>query len=761
MNASTLPPLRSWLADRDRDYLTALLTYRPDAIAPPPRDAAALAARLTLHDSARRVLPQLDAPALAVLEACVDTGGDMHAVAASAVIDDVLDRLAEADVPVKHRPTPARLRTALDELRNRALIYGDGPTKTGSFSGRARKTDPNPHADLLMVAPGAWEALPAGWTVLPAADQPTTAELKEALGAIDERQHRVLQTLADAGGLGTTRDAAPDADPQRPVPRLIEAELLQRIDPKTVRLPDRVRALMHGARLPEGPVALKPDSTDAPDIAGADDRGATTALELLYAMARLLEFLGTTPVPLRRDGLLSVRGQRRLADEMGADYERLLRFAQCAHLIACGEPDPAPADDSGGDYLAPTDTADEFLAATGPGRWAILIEAVLTADPPAPLLPDQPPQPSPALRTALADVALGSGGLPDATAGLLHYRPLIAMRTPAAVLDTALTDLEALGLIVCQDPGFAVTAAWRACAHGVDPDGLTGLLPPPARQFIAQADLTILVPGPPEPELARTLAMFSVVESPGVASVHRVTEESLQRALDAGLSASELHEFLRTRSMGEVPQGLSQLIDDVSRRHGRVRGGPAASYLRCSDPVELAAIETSPAAEILGLRRIADTVLISQAPLSRVIDILREYGHTAVAEDAAGAAISFAPRPCRVHPTAPRPPAHPAADAGLVSVAVDAVLSAGTEGTRIGVRDDPATGAAAHDVLARAARNGLLVTLGFVDRNGRAGRTTVRPVTVNGGQVDGIDPATGEVRRFLMHRVTEVVVEDA
>lgn len=73
--------------------------------------------------------------------------------------------------------------------------------------------------------------------------------------------------------------------------------------------------------------------------------------------------------------------------------------------------------------------------------------------------------------------------------------------------------------------------------------------------------------------------------------------------------------------------------------------------------------------------------------------------------------------------------------------------------------DDPATGAAAQALLHRAARSGSDVTIGFVDRNGRAGRRKVRPVTVSGGQVDAVDPATGQVLRFLLHRVTEVVLD--
>nr|WP_052753283.1 hypothetical protein [Corynebacterium xerosis] len=143
---------------------------------------------------------------------------------------------------------------------------------------------------------------------------------------------------------------------------------------------------------------------------------------------------------------------------------------------------------------------------------------------------------------------------------------------------------------------------------------------------------------------------------------------------------------------------------------------------------------------------------------------LRDAGLSAIAEDPLGAALDLRPRPHRV-PEAPRRPAPPArADDGRISQALQAIQAGDRaadtgDGTRIDMDDDPATGAAAQALLHRAARSGSDVTIGFVDRNGRAGRRKVRPVTVSGGQVDAVDPATGQVLRFLLHRVTEVVLD--
>ena len=71
---------------------------------------------------------------------------------------------------------------------------------------------------------------------------------------------------------------------------------------------------------------------------------------------------------------------------------------------------------------------------------------------------------------------------------------------------------------------------------------LDALLPAPVDHFLVQADLTVVVPGPPEPALAAELEAMTELESAGGASVHRVTTASVRRALDAGYTADDLHD---------------------------------------------------------------------------------------------------------------------------------------------------------------------------------------------------------------------------
>ncbi|WP_164709715.1 helicase-associated domain-containing protein, partial [Rhodococcus opacus] len=119
-------------------------------------------------------------------------------------------------------------------------------------------------------------------------------------------------------------------------------------------------------------------------------------------------------------------------------------------------------------------------------------------------------------------------------------------------------------------------------------------LPEPVDHVLVQADLTVVAPGPLTPDLLEQITLVADIESAGAASMYRISEDSVRRALDVGMTAAELHSLFATRSRTPVPQSLSYLIDDVARRHGRLRAGVAASFVRCEDPTLLAEVLASP-----------------------------------------------------------------------------------------------------------------------------------------------------------------------
>jgi Helicase conserved C-terminal domain len=248
------------------------------------------------------------------------------------------------------------------------------------------------------------------------------------------------------------------------------------------------------------------------------------------------------------------------------------------------------------------------------------------------------------------------------------------------------------------------------------------------------------------------------VESAGAAMVYRISEPSIRRALDTGRTASELHALFERHSKTPVPQGLTYLIDDVARRHGQLRVGMAASFVRCEDPALLAQAVGAPAAGPLEMRLLAPTVAVSQAPISEVLAALRSAGFAPAAEDSTGTIVDIRARGARVPAPANRRVArHLAPPTGQTLSAIVAVLRKVAAQPFANMRIDPAV---AISQLQEAARQQNSVVIGYVDAAGVATQRVVAPVTVRGGQLTAYDPATGRVRDFAIHRVTSVVSAD-
>ncbi|MFB9569504.1 helicase-associated domain-containing protein, partial [Saccharopolyspora hordei] len=293
-------------------------------------------------------------------------------------------------------------------------------------------------------------------------------------------------------------------------------------------------------------------------------------------------------------------------------------------------------------------------------------------------------------------------------------------------------------------------------------------LPVPLDHVLVQADLTVVAPGRLEPDLAAEMKLVADVESAGSATVYRISDSSVRRALDAGHTADDLHALFRTRSRTPVPQSLTYLIDDVARRHGRLRAGTAAAFLRCDDPLLLAEVMAKPESEQLELRRIAPTVLVSPLPLADVVETLRAAGFTPVAEGPDGNVLDLRESGRRVRgKNRPAPPAGLArpGDEQLAEIVgqLRAVDRAGTarRGSAVSPERGRPSAEATLQLLRDAAREQRSVWLGFVDTHGVRSERVVRPVTVGGGVLQGVDTATDELGRFPLHRIMAVaLVED-
>ena len=582
-------PLGAWLAELPDDRLIHLLELRPDLAQPAPGSIAALAARAVARQSVKAATDELDFLRLAVIDALLVLQADATGVPVTKLVALIGDRA----------PRDAVLG-ALEDLRERALVWGD---------------------TAVRVPAEASSALPwyPGQVILEDADRPAS-EIAAAVEELDEPQRELLERLLVGSPMGRTRDAAPGTPPDRPVPRLLAAGLLRQIDADTVILPRRVGQVLRGED--PGPTHLVPpdpvvSGTTAKDV---DAAAAGAVIDLMRETEVVLETLSAAPVPELRSGGLGVREAKRLSKLTGVDEQRLgfvLEVAAAAGLIASGIPDPEPPD-SPGPCWTPTVAADRFLESSTAARWYLLASTWLDLPSRPSLIGSRGPDGKPyaalsdslystaapldrrLLLNLLSDLPAGAGtDAEHASRALIWRRPRWAARLQPEPVAHLLDEAHALGLV---GRGALSAAALALLRDGEEAavDTMAKILPAPIDYFLVQADLTVVVPGPLERDLAGQLAVVADVESAGAAMVYRVSEASIRHALDTGRTAGALHAFFAKHSKTPVPQGLSYLIDDVARRHGQLRVGMASSFVRCEDVTLLAHAVAAPDPERQG-----------------------------------------------------------------------------------------------------------------------------------------------------------------
>ncbi len=739
-------PLGSWLAELPDERLILLLELRPDLAQPPPGSIAALAARAQARQSVKAATDDLDFLRLAVMDALLVLEADAEPVPVTKLTALIAELAPDADVTA-----------ALEDLKSRALVWG---------------------GTAVRVAADAGSALPWHPGQVTLEDRTHTAEQIVALiSEADEAQRDVLDKLLEGSPMGRTRDAAPGAPLDRPVPRLLATGLLRRVDAETVIMPRHVAQVLRGET--PGPFQLtEPDPVvSTVKTVDADAAAAGAVIDLLRQVDVLLETLSAAPVAELRSGGLGVRELKRLAKVTGIEEARLgliLEIASAAGLIASGMPDPEPAHGEG-PYWAPTATADRFSTLAAADRWYLLAITWLDVTCRPTLIGSRGPDgktfaalsnslfstAAPLDRRLLLEVLAGlpSGAGVDAataSAALIWRRPRWARRLQPGPVADLLAEGHALGLIgrgAISTPGRAVLQKDSAPAAVVD--AMTRALPKPIDHFLVQADLTVVVPGPLERDLADDLATVAIVESAGAAMVYRVSEQSIRHALDIGKTRDWMQAFFADHSKTSVPQGLTYLIDDVARRHGQLRIGMASSFVRCEDPALLAQAVAAPATEGLQLRALAPTVAVSPAAITEVLAALRAAGFAPAAEDSTGAIVDVRARGARVpappHRRSYRPVPRPSGDTLNAVVGVLRRVTAAPFGN---IRVDPAV---SMSLLQRAAKDQDTVLIGYLDAAGVATQRVVSPVVVRGGQLVAFDSGSGRMRDFAIHRITSVM----
>jgi Helicase conserved C-terminal domain len=701
--------LRGWTDEQ----LTALLDARPDLSTPAPHDSSQLAARIVVKASVLRALDGLDALELAVLQSVVQ----------------------ETD--------PAELATsesvarALDRLRTLALVWG------------------TPDRPVLVVRE--LLGLPPG---------PPAEEAHRLLEHLDPAARAILDHLAETGADGRwSGGAGPTAD-------LVAHGLLAHVDARHVRLPWSVRCALDVAA--ERRIEEPPEPATSERAQSLVDRAAAgAAFEAVRRTELLLDRWGTHPPAALKAGGLGVRDLRAAAALLHVEPDVAALVIETAS--AAGLLDQGMTDDADAAWL-PTEAYDAWLVTSPAQRWVTLARAWLDSPrlvaaiggrigdkPVNALSPDLQRSWLVALRhDALRELS----DLPDGRAlapgtGLASIVSRVRWRRPRRLASR----LQQVGPLLAEAALLGITGLdamstfGRLLVSGEEAgDELEALLPAPVDHVLLQADLTAIAPGPLEQELARKLSLVADVESRGGATVYRFAASSVRRAFDAGWSAAEVHDFVGSTSRTPVPQSLTYLVDDVSRRFGTLRAGHAESFLRSDDETALTELVHAPGAESLRLRRIAPTVVVSDLALGTLLPRIRELGLSPVVEAADGTVRVARPDVFRARSARRRTPAR-------VGVRTTARTAAVVSAIRVGDRSSasrPARGATASaptdviSMLRQAAEAREALVIGYVGNDGTVAERMVVPERVEGGQVTAYDERSDSRRSFALHRITAV-----
>ncbi len=769
--------LRRWPGER----LRALLAARPDLAAPAPQDSSQLASRAATRASVMRALDQLDRCTLTVLEALGVLGGRAPSSTLEGLVHAAPDavrravRLSQELALVWGSDDDLRLVSAVADTLgtsvNRlgppvgALLDGTGPGRVASLLARAGgRTTGDQGADVAQLA----------------ALLGDPAHVGGLLAGCDKAAVAMLRHLDETASEGRSDTADHDIDAARastPVEELLARALLIPRDRNHLAVPREVSIALRGGRTTRDPVDHPPEVATTPrDRALIDRAAAGAAYEFVHRVELVLDHWSEEPAGVLRQGGLSVRDHRAVADLLHTDQTGAalcLEIAYAADLVTRGSAHGAP------DAWLPTEAFDTWRSAPLPIRWARLAEAwleslrlvglvgrrrdgrtvnALAPDLEVPWAPDVRRATLDQLAELAPDETLAAGsGLPTLVGRMHWLRP----RRPASrdeavgwtVLEAAVLGVTGLGGMT--DHGRALLESGpEAAARVIEP-----LLPRPVDHVLLQADLTAVAPGPLEATLARDLATVAHVESRGGATVYRFTEGSVRHAFDLGWSAGEVHELIERAARTEVPQPLRYLVDDVARTFGSVRVGTADCFVRSDDEATLAGLVADPRAAGLGLRRIAPTVLVSTSPAELVLPVLRDAGLAAVVEDHDGVVRVAGPQ--RLRAAAVRPQARRGATAAHALARAAATATAIRAGDRADAgrpdsRPGPQNPASALALLREAAETTTTVVIGYVDDDGTIHDRIVDPLGVEGGRLKGFDHRSDRTRSYAVHRIKSV-----
>jgi len=722
-----------YLRALDDAALISMFSHRPDLVTPVPPDMASLAVRASSAPSLARAVDALNKWQLQVLEVC-------------AILPEPF---SEKDVTSL---TEKSALFVIPGLIERGLLYTDKdglrtPTTLKEVLGN----------EIAGLGPASMSKLKV-----------------KKLDEVPAPSKKVLDAMVWGPPRGSIADIK---KPSAGVAWLLEEGFLIPFNQQTVVLPREVAIYLRGNTVHRELETSQPSVTgtkrDSRNVQLAAIANITTFLRWTE---EVLNFWAQEPATALRSGGLGVRDLKELSLHLGVDESCTAFVAEVAYLSGLLTIDPD-------DKILPTHQFDIWLTQNASVKWQLLASAWLSTSRVsglvgkegsknvAPLGPELDRSSAATTRRLTLTLLQENSQIAVDIDSLFAAATWLAPAKRAGGLQKdyiiwAMREAEWLGIT-----GQGVLSSYGAdFLTGGDSTSVDTDLPKAVDHILIQSDNTAIAPGPLEHEVAQELALIADVESRGGATVFRFSEGSIRRGLDHGRTGEEISKFLAKTSKTPMPQPLEYLIADVAKKHGKLRVGNTASFIRCEDSALITQILGDKRLDVLGLRKIAPEVLICGHDATEAMNILRSCGYLPAAEDSRGLLLS-GPRIQRAQ-TKARPPRIIGEYERPDEIAIEGALRTLRTGEKSSRKQSTMRNIATEALgsLPRSTANETLellsdylqnqptksLSIGYADNNGLVSHRIIDPLKLSAGSLVARDHATGEVQTFRIARITGV-----
>ncbi|CAB4820348.1 unannotated protein [freshwater metagenome] len=722
-----------YLRGLDDAALISMFSHRPDLVTPVPPDMASLAVRASSAPSLARAVDALNKWQLQVLEVC-------------AILPEPF---SEKDVTAL---TEKSALFVIPGLIERGLLYADKdglrtPTTLKEVLGN----------EIAGLGPASMSKL----------------KLKK-LDEVPAPSKKVLDAMVWGPPRGSIADIK---KPSVGVQWLLEEGFLIPFNQQTVVLPREVAIYLRGNKVHRELETSQPSVTGSKrDMRNVQSAAIANITTFLRWTEEVLNFWAQEPATALRSGGLGVRDLKELSLHLGVDESCTAFVAEVAYLSGLLTIDPD-------DKILPTHQFDIWLTQNASAKWQLLASAWLSTSRVsglvgkegsknvAPLGPELDRSSAATTRRLTLTLLQENSQIAVDIDSLFAAATWLAPAKRAGGLQKdyilwAMREAEWLGIT-----GQGVLSSYGAdFLTGGDSTSVDTDLPKAVDHILIQSDNTAIAPGPLEHEVAQELALIADVESRGGATVFRFSEGSIRRGLDHGRTGEEISKFLAKTSKTPMPQPLEYLIADVAKKHGKLRVGNTASFIRCEDSALITQIMGDKRLDVLGLRKIAPEVLICGHDATEAMNILRSCGYLPAAEDSRGLLLS-GPRIQRAQ-TKARPPRIIGEYERPDEIQIEGALRALRTGEKSSRKQSTMRNIATEALgsLPRSTANETLellsdylqnqptksLSIGYADNNGLVSHRIIDPLKLSAGSLVARDHATGEVQTFRIARITGV-----